>query len=589
MPAGSQLALASRVEPPLRLGRLRASRRLTELRREDLTMTRGECGSLLAALGLDLSPRQLDSVVARTEGWPAALYLAGLAFADAPDLSRAIARFAGDDRVVIDYMREEFLLPVSRRRLAFLRRASVLDRLCGALCNAALERVDSAALLRELSRSNILLIPLDRKDRWYRFHPLLQDMLQAELRASEPEAERDLHRRASEWWNREGDWDQAIRHAIDADSPRRAGELLWMAFPEYVTRGRNASLIGWLERLGKANSARSAGLSLTAAWVQVTLGCAPLAEHWVAIAARLLSEEEPSALTPSMLAGLGLLDAVLGRSGLASMRASAAAVEPLLDEESPWRTICCLVDGVGLHLLGQVPQARERLREGIRRGSVGAPNVQTVCLAQLALLLAEEGEWDAAEGEIARARAQIDRYGLGEYPMTALPFAISAFVRARRGSIDAATKDLATAKKRLAELDHFTAWYEVEVKLSLAQASARLGDRDQARRFLVEAGRRLDEVPDGASLSRRLEAVEAALAEESMPGGDRLTAAELRILQFLPSHRSFPQIAALVHISPNTVKTHVRSIYLKFGVSSRQDAVEFALRAGLLDGEPSSR
>jgi LuxR family maltose regulon positive regulatory protein len=550
-------------------------------------MTRGESATLLAALGLDLSPRQLDSIVARTEGWPAALYLAGLAFADAPDLSRAIARFAGDDRVVIDYMREEFLQPVSRRRLTFLRQASVLDRLCGELCDAALGREDSAAVLRDLSRSNILLIPLDRKDRWYRFHPLLQDMLQAELRESEPREERDLHLRASAWWDAQGEWDQAIRHAIEAGAPGRAGELLWAAFPEYETRGMNASVLAWLERLGESDWSRSAGLSLVAAWAHVTLGRAPLAEHWGAIAARVLAAEEPSELTPSMEAGLALLDAVLCRSGLASMRDSAAAVEPLLDEESPWRTISCLVDGVGLHLLGQASRARERLQEGIRRGSVGAPNVQTVCLAQLALILIEEGEWDAAEGEIARARAQIERYGLTEYPMTALPFAISAFVRARRGSIEAATEDLATAKKRLGELEHFTAWYEIEVRLALAQASARLGDRDEARRFLAEAGRRLVEVPDGVSLRRRLEGIEAAVAQETMPTGARLTAAELRILQFLPSHRSFPQIAALVHVSPNTVKTQVRSIYTKFGVSSRQDAVECARRAGLLDDHPS--
>ena len=77
VPAGSQLAIASRVEPPLRLGRLRASRRLTELRREDLTMTKGECAALLAAIGVELSPGQLDTIVRRTEGWPAALYLAG--------------------------------------------------------------------------------------------------------------------------------------------------------------------------------------------------------------------------------------------------------------------------------------------------------------------------------------------------------------------------------------------------------------------------------------------------------------------------------------------------------------------------------
>ncbi|MBS1861922.1 MAG: AAA family ATPase [Actinobacteria bacterium] len=590
MPAGSQLALASRVEPPLRLGRLRAMRRLTELRREDLTMTRSECGALLAAIDLDLSPRRLDAIVARTEGWPAALYLAGLALGGASDLSRAIARFAGDDRVVIDYMREEFLLPVSRTHLAFLRRASVLERLSGSLCDATLGRRDSAAVLRELSGSNILLIPLDRRDHWYRFHPLLQDMLRAELRASEPEAERDLHLRASEWWREQGDWDHAIHHAVEAEAPARAGELLWTAFPEYATRGRNATVVGWLERLGEAKVAASPGLSLAAAWAQLTLGQGPRAEYWAAVTARLLDEgggPEEAGPRISLAAGLALVGDVLCRSGLVPMRESVAAVESLLAEEDPWRTLCCLLDGIGLHLLGERPAARRRLREGVRRGSVGAPNLQVVCLAQLTFLSLEEEDLDQAAGEAARARAQIDRYGLGEYPMAALPFAASALARARGGQVDAAAADLATAERLFGELDHFSPWYGVETRLALAHASSRLGARAEARRFAAAAARELAELPGGsATLRRWLEQTEEALGGEEIPApAERLTAAELRILQFLPSHRSVPQVAADVHLSPNTVKTHVRSIYRKFGVSSRQDAVEFARRAGLLGEE----
>lgn len=591
MPAGSQLALASRVEPPLQLGRLRAMRRLTELRREDLTMTRSECGALLAAIGLDLSPRRLDRIVARTEGWPAALYLAGLALGDAADLSRAIARFAGDDRVVVDYMREEFLLPVSRSHLAFLRRASVLERLSGGLCDATLGRRDSAAVLRELSGSNILLIPLDRRDHWYRFHPLLQDMLRAELRATEPEAERDLHLRASEWWREQGDWDHAIHHAVEAEASARAGELLWTAFPEYATRGRNATVVGWLERLGEARVAASPGLSLAAAWAQLTLGQGPSAEYWAAVTARLLDEGNgPAEAGPriSLEAGLALVDDVLCRAGLAPMRESVAAVESRLAEDDPWRTLCCLLDGVGLHLLGERPAARRRLREGVRRGSVGAPNLQVVCLAQLVFLLLEEGDLDQAAGEAARARAQIDRYGLGEYPMAALPFAASALARARSGSTDAAAADLATAERLFGELAHFSPWYGVETRLALAHAAGRLGARAEARRFAAAAGRELADLPGGSvTLRRWLEETEDALGGEEIPApGERLTAAELRILQFLPSHRSVPQVAADVHLSPNTVKTHVRSIYRKFGVSSRQDAVELARRAGLLDDRP---
>jgi len=586
MPSGSQLAIASRVEPPLRLGRPRASRRLIELRREDLTMTKGECASLLAGIGLELTPRQLDTIVRRTEGWPAALYLAGLALSESSDPGRALSRFAGDDRIVADYLQEEFLLPASGRELEFLRRASVLERMSGELCDSVLDRSDSESILRSLVRSNMLLVPLDRSDRWFRFHPLLRDMLRTDLRRSEPKAERQLHLRASMWWEANGDWDQAIQHAVEAADPGRAGKLLWAAVPEYVTRGRLATLVGWLQRPGGPTVAANPGLSLTEAATQLTLGRGPEAEHWAAVVKRALAAEPPSESRASLEAGVAIVEATLARDGVAAMRASIATVEPLLAEDDPWLTLCCLVDGVGLHLQEKREEARSRLLEGVRRGSVGAPNVQCLCLAQLGLLWIEQGDWHAAEREIFRAREQIDRYGLRDYPMIALAFAVSAHARARRGQIDAARADLAAARRRLGEVEGFVAWFEIETRLTLARASVRLGDRDGARALVEEASAQLGEVPDGPALSRWLGEVEASVRSGPSLPGVQLTASELRILQFLPSHLSFPQVAASVHLSPNTVKTHVRAIYRKLDASSRQEAIERAREVGLLEGEP---
>ncbi len=589
VPAGSQLALATRVEPPLRLGRLRASRRLIELRREDLTMTKRECAALLSAIGVDLAPRQLDTIVRRTEGWSAAIYLVGLALTESADPARALARFAGDDRVVVDYLREEFLLPASGRWGWFLRQASVLERMSGELCDAVLERHDSAAVLRGLSRSNMLLIPLDRTDHWFRFHPLLRDMLRAELSRSEPEAEPGLHLRASEWWRARGDWDQAIQHAVDAAVPARAGELLWAAVSDYLSRGRLATIVAWLERLGEPTVAANPGLSLTRSVTELTLGSGPEAEHWAAVARRTLAAGGSPESPTSLEAGVRIVEATLAREGIVAMRASIASVEPMLVEDDPWRSLCCLVDGVGLHLRGDLDAAQGRLLEGVRRGSVGAPNVQCLCLAQLGLLFIDRGDWDAARREIVRAREQIDRYGLGEYPMIALALATSAYVRARLGSTEAAAADLAAGKRRLAELDDYVGWFEIEVRLTLARASIRLDDRAGARLLSSEAAGRLGEVPDAPVLSRWFEQLEASHRTQPALPDEPLTAAELRILHFLPGHLSFPQVAAAVHVSPNTVKTHVRNIYRKLEVSSRREAIELARRSGLLDGDGTDR
>ncbi|MBS1676345.1 MAG: hypothetical protein JST08_03065 [Actinobacteria bacterium] len=578
---GSQLALASRTEPPIGLGRLRARRRLTELGRKDLTMTKGECAVLLAALGLQLSPAQLDAIARRTEGWPAALYLAGLALGESADPGRALARFTGDHRIVVDYLREEFLLPASLNHAAFLRQAATLERLSGPLCDFALERDDSGVVLDELSRSNMLLVPLDRRDEWYRLHPLLQEMLHRELLRTEPAAAPVIHRRASEWWSAAEDSHQAIHHAVAAGAEDLAGELLFAAVPEYSAGGRNATVIGWLERLGERGVAASPGAGLTAAWAELTFGHGPRAEHWMAVTRRLLGEAEGGA-GAELEAGLALGDATLCRDGLAAMRETVAAVEPLLPEDDPWRSLTSLLDGVGLHLLGSEREAAQaRLREAVRRGSVGALDLQVIALTQLALIAIERGDWRTADDEMSRARAQIDRAGLADYPTMGFPAAASALVRAQRGASAKAGADLETGKRLLAKLEHFTPWYEVETKLMLARASARLGRRAEAEELLASATAQLTEIPDGSLLRAWTEEARAAIGAAA--DSAQLTPAELRVLHYLPQHLSFPQIAASLQVSPNTVKTHAASVYRKLGCSSRDQAVRRAREIGLLD------
>jgi len=582
MPSGAQLALASRTEIPIGIGRLRASRRLTELGRKDLTMTKRECAELLATIDITLTPPQLDSMVRRTEGWPAVLYLAGLALTESSDLGRSLEQFTGDDRVVVDYLREEFLAPVSSNQAVFLRRSSILERFNGALCDFTLGREGSSLALEELSRANMLLIPLDSRGEWYRLHPLLRDMLLAELQRTEPALVPEMHRRASEWWSARGENDQAIHHAIESDTGELAGNLLFAAVPEYTTRGRTATISGWLKRLGPDNVAKSPGACLTAAWADITLGRGPEAERWLAIARHLLSTSSPRVDNTAYEVGIALAEALMGRDGLASMRQTVKEVEPLLSEDDPWRAVCALLDGAGLHLLGgDRDLARARLRESARRGSVGAPDVQVMALAQLAILAEEGGHHQTAVEAIAHARAQIDRTGIGECPSVALSFAVSALTFAARGAVELARNDLQTGLRLLAELDSFCPWYEVETKLTLARASARLGKVAQAEQLLASAFEQLADVPDALLLRQWIEETWDQLGERP-PEEAGLTLSELKLLQFLPDHLSFPQIAGEMYLSTNTVKTHARSIYRKLGAASRREAVQRARQLGLL-------
>src|SRR3954453_7936808 len=159
MPPGSVLALATRAEPAMPVGRLRANRALTEVRAHDLVMTAAEAVILLDLCGLELATADAEELARKTEGWPAGLYLAALALRDQPDLHAAVGRFGGDDAIVAEYLREEGLSQLAPESLEFLTRAAPLDRLSGPLCDAVLERFDSARQLSELGGRGLLLVP----------------------------------------------------------------------------------------------------------------------------------------------------------------------------------------------------------------------------------------------------------------------------------------------------------------------------------------------------------------------------------------------------------------------------------------------
>jgi LuxR family maltose regulon positive regulatory protein len=435
----------------------------------------------------------------------------------------------------------------------------------------------------------MLLMPLDRRDEWFRFHALFAEMLRSELHRLEPAEEVELHRRASDWWAEHGDSDRAIHHAIEGDAFGRAGELLFTGVPEYITRGRNATVMRWLDRLGQDAVASDPGLSLTAAYAHINRGEGGLAEHWAAVSGSLMDGTTASTQDEALTAGLALVEATLARAGVEAMNAHTTAAAELLPGESPWLSVCCLLDGVGLHLRGFRDEARERLAEGSRRGAIGAPNVQVLCLAQLALLAIDEGDWQVAEMLASQGRAQIDRSGLGGYTLMALPLAVSALVRSHIGKVQKAAADLRLGTRLVGALDEFAPWYEAEARIVIARTAVRLGDAPRASQMLDEAGRLVKLTPDATLLGEWIEQTAATIENVFASAVRDLTPAELRVLQLLPTHLSFPEIAAQAFVSPNTVKTQAQAVYRKLGVSSRREAVERARAAGLLDGDGSSQ
>ena len=270
VPGGSRLVLAGRSDPPLRVARLRAEGRITEIGPGDLSLTREEAIALLRAAGVSLGDDDLTSLHQRTEGWPAGLYLAALCLREGGSPGAAAASFGGDDRLVSQYMEAEFLARVSRRHRLFLTRTAVLDRMCGPLCEAVLELPGSAAALAELSRSNLLLVPLDRRRVWYRYHHLFRDMLLAELERVEPGLMPALRRRAARWCLRHGRPEEALEYFMAAGDVDAVAGLVGSLSLQTYRQGRVATLRRWFEWLDREHAI--GGHPMTAVWASISSG-----------------------------------------------------------------------------------------------------------------------------------------------------------------------------------------------------------------------------------------------------------------------------------------------------------------------------
>jgi ATP/maltotriose-dependent transcriptional regulator MalT len=250
LPARLHVVIAGRADPALPLARLRARGELAEIRAAELRFTPDEAAAYFnEMMGLQLTARDVAALEERTEGWIAALQLAALSMQGRDDVGGFIAGFAGDDRYVVDYLVEEVLARQPDRVQAFLLRTSILGRLSGPLCDAVTGQGGGKAMLEALERGNLFLVPLDDRRRWYRYHHLFADVLQARLLDEQPGQVPDLHRQASAWYQQNGEPSAAISHALAAGDFGRAADLVELAIPALRRTRQEATVRGWLEVL----------------------------------------------------------------------------------------------------------------------------------------------------------------------------------------------------------------------------------------------------------------------------------------------------------------------------------------------------
>ena len=250
VPPRMHLVIVTREDPNLPLARLRARGQLTELRAADLRFTASEAAQFFnQAMGLDLSEDDIAALENRTEGWIAGLQMAALSMQGRQDIARFIRAFSGSHRFVLDYLLEEVLQRQPEDVRDFLLQTAILDGLCGPLCDAVTGRKDGAMMLEVLERENLFVVPLDDRRKWYRYHHLFAEVLRVHLAEAQPDRIPALHRRASEWYGREGLPPEAISHALAAGDFERAAGLIELAASAIEGSPQSAAWLGWVRAL----------------------------------------------------------------------------------------------------------------------------------------------------------------------------------------------------------------------------------------------------------------------------------------------------------------------------------------------------
>lgn len=581
-PPSFQLVISTRSEPPLRLGALRAHGELLELRAEELEFTADEADLLLNdRLELGLGRNDVDELVERTEGWPAGLYLAALSMRGADDRHAFVSRFGGTSRHVVDFLVDEVLEAHDPAQQTLMLRCSVLEGLCGPLCDALLEQEASGEQLSELARTNLFLVPLDDRGQWYRFHHLFRQLLRVELEHREPGLARTLNRRAYAWHRDHGSIDVAIEHALDARLFAEAGDLISARWVEYVNVCRHATVLAWVERFPSELLESSAALLAVKAWVLSMSAMQEEALQAMAAAERLDALDEgplPDGAS-SAAASLATLRATIPFGDVGAGYENAIRATQLERPESPYWPVVCWARGMGDFFRGESAAAEPWFAEAARLGpSAGMWIITGSALAYQSLIAGEGGDLEHQRRFAEQATELARERGIEEIDGE-VPLALGASLAAR------------------GELDEARPLFEESVRvlrsygqpIDLAHALVRqarvltaLGERDAAAAAISEARATVDSCPDPGILENWVSALEGPPRKRLAQGDGELSEREVAVLRALTGPLSERDIARELYLSHNTVHSHTRSIYRKLGVSSRAEAVRQGRKLGLL-------
>ena len=585
-PPALTIAIATRTEPPLPVARLRARGELLELEADALRFSAREAELLLNELhGLDLDAGTVARLHERTEGWVTGLFLAALSLRGRSDVRGFVEDFAGDDRHIADYLCAEVLAHQRPDMREFLLRTAILERFCPRLCEAVTGADGGARLLAELERSNLLLVPLDTRREWYRYHHLFGELLRNELALHEPGASPALHRRAADWLLAEGLVSEAIGHRIAAADVAEAGELIAEHWPTtLLTTAGDRTIEQWLSALGPTAIRADARLCIARCFVGLSLGRMDDVAHWLAAAdvAPLPAPFRDGTLSPAG-AIARVRAAYLWEVGDASGALKAGHEARAAEAGTPWEAIGVACIGLAHVARGEWGEGRRWAAEYARLGEAFGMHLNHASgLSTVSACHAEEGDLDAAERCAAAALEVAATHGIDEHWCMAHAYLARGMVWQQRGDVISAEGDLERAVElaRRGAGPVSTAW----PLLHLARALGAAGDRAGARERLARARAECAAAPDPGVFAARVADAELLLATRSrvIASGESLSDRELAVLRELAGPRSQREIGEQLYVSLNTVKSHTKSIFRKLDVSAREQAVARARELGFL-------
>lgn len=582
LPSQAHLLIATRSDPGLRLGRLRASGRLSEVRAADLAFSPAETTTLLERQQVQLSSSTVDQLVERTEGWPAGLYLATLSLSGREDPAEFVRRFSGTSQFVGDYLTEEVLSRHTDEMRDFTTSVSILDRLCAPLCDYITGDQGSAAILRELERTNLFLVPLDEHGGWYRFHHLFASVARGELEMNDPARVPELHARAAAWFREHGYIDEAIRHLLEAGHTGDAAHLVQANWVTYVSAGRTTTVTRWLKALGQPSVASDPAAGATAAWMAALTGDeAGLAAHLAALEGFRDHGPLPDG-TVSVESAIAMIRGLFGFGGPLDMMAGAQrAVELETDGRSHNYAIATLSLGHAAYVQGDLDRAVDLLAKAMNNAAAPAI-IQVLSAAAYSLAEAERGHQERARELAQAAMSIVDAGGLHTLPQASLAFTALGQVQAREGDLDEAwetTQRCLVTRRRHPTL---SPWATMHHLLVAARVACEAGDPVTSGELLDEAQRLMDRFSGGMDTMRaRLAAIRDLAPVSPAPVAvavavEPLTDREVDVLRLLQGSLSLREIADELYVSHNTVKTHTRSLYRKLGARSRPEVVRLA-------------